>query len=43
MTGRSVGFAIERLDVDDPMQTSTWCSFVDVAPAEKFWRQIEAG
>jgi len=43
MTGRSVGFAIERLDVDDPMQTSTWCSLVDVPPAGKFRRQIEAG
>jgi hypothetical protein len=35
---------LERVDiaVDDPMQTST-CSLVDVRPAEKFRRQIEAG
>ena len=36
---------LERVDVDvdDPMQTSTWCSLVGVPPAEKFRRQIEAG
>ena len=38
MTGRTVDFAIERVDVDvdDPMQTSTWCSLVDLPPAGKF-------
>ena len=36
---------LERVDVDvdDPMQTSMWCPLVDVRPAEKFRRQIEAG
>ena len=43
MTGRTVDFAIARVDVDDPMQTSTLCSLVGVPPAEKFRRQIEAG
>jgi hypothetical protein len=43
MTGRTVDFAIARVDVDDPMQTSTWCSLFDVPPAGKFRRQIEAG
>jgi hypothetical protein len=45
MTGRTVDFVIERVDVDvgDPMQTSTWCSLVDVPAAGKFRRQIEAG
>jgi hypothetical protein len=35
MTGRSVDFAIERADVDEPMQTSTWCSLVDVPPGRE--------
>jgi hypothetical protein len=43
MTGRTVDVAIERVEVDDPMQTSTWWSLVDVSPAGKFRRQIEAG
>jgi hypothetical protein len=34
---------LERVDVDDPMQTSTLCSLVGVPPAEKFRRQVEAG
>src|SRR5829696_902356 len=35
---------LELVHVDDPpMQTSTWCSLVDVPSAEKFRRQIEAG
>jgi hypothetical protein len=34
---------LERVDVDDPMQTSTWCSLVGVPPAEKFRRHIEVG
>jgi hypothetical protein len=43
MTGRTVDFAIERVDVDDLMQRSTWwCSLVAIPPAGKI-RQIEAG
>jgi hypothetical protein len=34
---------LELVEVDDPMQTSTWCSLVDVPSAEEFRRQIEAG
>jgi hypothetical protein len=39
MTGRTVDFAIERVDVDDLMQRSTWwCSLVAIPPAGKFGR-----
>jgi hypothetical protein len=38
-----IGVPDLRVDVDDPMQTSAWCSLVGVPPAEKFRRQIEAG
>jgi hypothetical protein len=38
MTGRTVDLERVDVDVDDPMQTSTWCSLVDVAPAKRFRR-----
>jgi len=34
---------VERVDVDDPVQTRTWCSLAGSPPSRELWRQIEVG